>query len=258
MSQHIRASRRKYHIIYKTTCIITGRYYIGMHSTDDLEDQYLGSGVRLTRSVKKHGRENHTREIVELCESREAASDREKEIITPELRADPQCLNCGAGGLGAVDRPATSEETRQKLSQHFKTVERTPEWCANISKAHKGKTISAEAIQNRLDTLKERGYKPSEEAKANQRAGQLASEKFKQRYRALIIDEVAYVNMREACTALSLAGGTLTYRLASPNWLSYRWADQPEKDPTKVSGRARGEYAVNRETTTKDEANTTA
>lgn len=35
------AERRKYHYIYKTTCLITNRYYIGMHSTDNLEDGYI-------------------------------------------------------------------------------------------------------------------------------------------------------------------------------------------------------------------------
>ena len=112
----IRASRRKHHIIYKTTCLVTGRYYVGMHSTDDLNDAYLGSGLRLLRSVKKYGADQHRREILEDLPTREAASEREKELITEEMRADPECLNCGAGGLGAVDRPPTKDETRKKLS----------------------------------------------------------------------------------------------------------------------------------------------
>jgi hypothetical protein len=111
-----RASRRKHHIIYKTTCLVTGRYYVGMHSTDDLNDTYLGSGLRLLRSVKKYGADQHRREILEDLPTREAASSREKELITEEMRADPECLNCGAGGLGAVDRPPTTEGARKKLS----------------------------------------------------------------------------------------------------------------------------------------------
>lgn len=116
----IRASRRKHHIIYKTTCVTTGRFYIGMHSTDNLADAYLGSGLRLLRSVKKHGADKHIREILEELPTREAAANREKEIITDDLRNNPQCLNCGPGGLGAVDRPPTLEETRKKLSDAAK------------------------------------------------------------------------------------------------------------------------------------------
>lgn len=115
-AQTVRASRRKHHVIYKTTCLATGRYYVGMHSTDDLNDDYLGSSVRLIRSVKKYGRENHVRQILEEAPTREAASDREKELITAEMRADPLCLNCGPGGLGSVDRPTVKEETRSKIT----------------------------------------------------------------------------------------------------------------------------------------------
>lgn len=113
----MRASQRKHHIVYKTTCLVTGRYYVGMHSTDDLNDGYLGSGIRLVRSVKKYGAEQHRREIIEQLPSRAAAADREKELITEDMRKDPNCLNCGVGGLGSVDRPITKEQTRKKLSE---------------------------------------------------------------------------------------------------------------------------------------------
>jgi hypothetical protein len=126
-NSNIRASARKHHIVYKTTCQVTGRYYIGMHSTDVLDDGYLGSGKRLCSSVKKHGRDQHTRIILEELPSRQAASDLEKELITDELRKDPMCMNCAPGGMGAVDRPATKEETRAKLSIASKRFTRTKE-----------------------------------------------------------------------------------------------------------------------------------
>ena len=34
---YVSKEEKKYHIIYKTTCLINKKYYIGMHSTDDLD-----------------------------------------------------------------------------------------------------------------------------------------------------------------------------------------------------------------------------
>lgn len=32
----------KFHIIYKTTNLINGKIYVGLHSTDNVDDGYLG------------------------------------------------------------------------------------------------------------------------------------------------------------------------------------------------------------------------
>lgn len=94
-----RADQRKHHYIYKITRD-DGRYYIGMHSTDDLEDGYFGSGKLITRSIKKHGKERHSKEILEVLSTRALLKDREKELITDELRLDPMCMNIAPGGGG--------------------------------------------------------------------------------------------------------------------------------------------------------------
>ncbi len=95
--------QKKYHYIYKTTCLVTGKFYVGMHSTDDLDDGYLGSGKILGYSRKKHGDENHRKEILEMCPSRAALKQREKEIVNEELLADPLNINLKYGGEGGWD-----------------------------------------------------------------------------------------------------------------------------------------------------------
>jgi len=93
-------TRKKYHFIYKTTNTLSGRYYIGMHSTDDLNDGYLGSGTYLKRSINKHGKENHSVEILEFLNSREGLAAREKEIVSLQEIAKKECMNLKVGGKG--------------------------------------------------------------------------------------------------------------------------------------------------------------
>lgn len=92
--------KKKYHFIYKTTCIVTGKFYVGMHSTDYLDDGYLGSGKILGYSRSKYGDENHKIEILEFLSSRDKLKQREKELVNEELLADPLNMNLKYGGEG--------------------------------------------------------------------------------------------------------------------------------------------------------------
>ena len=92
--------QKKYHFIYKTTNIINSKFYVGMHSTDNLEDGYLGSGKRLWRSIKKYGKEHFKIEILEFFGSREDLKNKEEELITESLLKEPLCMNLMCGGEG--------------------------------------------------------------------------------------------------------------------------------------------------------------
>jgi hypothetical protein len=93
-------NQRKYHFIYKTTNLVNNKFYYGMHSTDNLDDGYIGSGTRLWNSIKKHGRDNFKLEILEFVESRELLKKREAELINEEMLKDPMCMNLKVGGEG--------------------------------------------------------------------------------------------------------------------------------------------------------------
>jgi hypothetical protein len=91
---------KKYHFIYKTTNLLNGEYYIGMHSTSNLHDKYLGSGTRLRRSIRKYGKENFQIEILEFLNNRESLAKREKELVNIDLLSESSCINLKIGGNG--------------------------------------------------------------------------------------------------------------------------------------------------------------
>ncbi len=129
---------RKYHYIYKITCLKNNRYYIGMHSTDNLEDGYFGGGKRIKNSVKKHGKDAHRKEILEFFENRELLRQREIEMVNEELLNDPTCMNLQLGGGGGFIndkhlkkfQKAGVESARIKL----KELRKNSEWNNNYSK----------------------------------------------------------------------------------------------------------------------------
>ncbi len=91
---------KKYHYLYKTTNLINNKYYYGMHSTNDLNDEYLGSGIYLNRAIKKYGKNNFVKEIIEHFNSREELSNAEEKLITSSIVKDKYCMNCMMGGEG--------------------------------------------------------------------------------------------------------------------------------------------------------------
>lgn len=93
--------------------MLTGKWYIGMHSTSNIDDGYMGSGRILTASIKKHGVENFKKEIVEFLESRDLLINREKELVTPEVITDSKCMNLMIGGKGGF----ISKEQQKYRSQ---------------------------------------------------------------------------------------------------------------------------------------------
>jgi len=106
----------KSHILYKTTRF-DGKYYIGIHSTNNINDGYMGSGLLLRHSVKKYGRDAHITEVLEILPTREELKSREIELLTEETLSDIMCFNIAGGGTGGNIGGGGffSDEHRQKF-----------------------------------------------------------------------------------------------------------------------------------------------
>lgn len=92
------SASKKFHFVYKTTCSINGFIYIGVRSTDDLDDGYIGSGGKFRKAVKLLGKENFTREILEFFNTRDDAEDREAQLVDREFLKRKDIYNKIPGG----------------------------------------------------------------------------------------------------------------------------------------------------------------
>lgn len=97
-------SLHKYHYFYKITNLINDKYYYGIHSTNDLNDGYMGSGKALKAAIKKYGVKNFRKDILKFFSSLEELSEFEKFIVNEDLVNDSNCYNLVKGGYFLTDK----------------------------------------------------------------------------------------------------------------------------------------------------------
>lgn len=146
-----------YYFIYKTTNKINGKYYVGKHKTDNIDDEYLGSGTILKRAIKKYGKENFIFEIIEYCETEEKLNIKEMEYITEDMVKSKNCYNLKLGGNGGFDHINNCSENKKRC------VEKAKLTCSNWSKEYK-KEVNA----------KKSNYGKSNGMYGSSRSGELA------------------------------------------------------------------------------------
>lgn len=90
----------KYYYLYQITNNLNGKIYVGIHSTNDLEDGYMGSGTALKHAYKKYGIENFEKETLGFFDSEDDMFQKEIEIVDADfiLREDTYNLTNGGNG----------------------------------------------------------------------------------------------------------------------------------------------------------------
>ena len=82
-----------FYTIYKTTNNINGKYYIGKHTTLDLDDTYIGSGTILKRAINKYGIDNFTKEYLFIFDNEEDMTNKEHELVSEEFNKEDTNYN---------------------------------------------------------------------------------------------------------------------------------------------------------------------
>ena len=124
---------KKFNYIYLITNTLNNKIYVGKHSTDNLDDGYMGSGKLIKKAIQKYGIENFTKEYLAFCDTEEKLNWFEKFYIK-KYKAREVGYNLTDGGDGHLGFIMT-EEIRTKIS-NTKSGTKVPK----LSESLKGRT----------------------------------------------------------------------------------------------------------------------
>jgi group I intron endonuclease len=155
-------------VIYKITNIINNKIYIGQDKNN--KPYYLGSGDLIKLSIKKYGKENFKKEILQICESQDELNYYERYYISLYDSTNKIIgYNISFGGTnGTMFNRQHSEETKNKISLSHLGKEKSDEHKENFLKSLTGKKISDETKQKMSNSNLYKGKKKgnlSEETK---------------------------------------------------------------------------------------------
>ena len=89
--------------LYQITNLVNNKIYIGVHSTKDIDDGYMGSGVNIQSAVKKYGINNFKKDILHTFDNADDMYAKEKELVTEVFLLREDTYNLRVGGTGGFD-----------------------------------------------------------------------------------------------------------------------------------------------------------
>ena len=141
-------------VVYLTTHVPTGRKYIGKDSAN--YSQYFGSGTEIKEIIRKEGKSNFTKVILEYCSSKEELAQREEYWLKKyDVENDPMFMNRTNKAFG---NSGLSEETKRKISLASMGKPKSQTARENMSKGKMGK--KRKQTKTRSDKGKIKGPNP--------------------------------------------------------------------------------------------------
>lgn len=146
--------------VYVTTNLINGKQYVGSHDGSE-KDEYLGSGKVFLKALKKYGKQNFSRKILEYCDPFYNVILEEK-YIEKLNTLKPNGYNISPTGGHA--RGKLSKETIEKIRQSNLGKKRSIETKQKLSKSLSGRKLS-EQTKEKMSNFQKGRIKSEEERK---------------------------------------------------------------------------------------------
>lgn len=116
--ENVNRSLSTHYMIYKIVNTINGKYYTGQHKTDNIYDDYMGSGKIILLAEQKYGLSAFTKTILFDFDNFDEMNEKEKELV--------QLSNCFPYDLMSYNiRPGgSSEQNPESIRKQIETIKK--------------------------------------------------------------------------------------------------------------------------------------
>ena len=131
-----------YFYFYKITNLINKKFYFGVHSTKNLDDGYMGSGVAIKKAYEKYGMFNFQKEILMFFENEKEMYEHEEKIVDEKMIKNPDCYNMIIGGRSQKTQQQLTNLSKEKYCNtpeyHFKRSQMSKDIAKKYWSSEKG------------------------------------------------------------------------------------------------------------------------
>lgn len=141
--------------IYKVTNKLNNKSYIGRHSSNNLNNSYLGSGTSIKKAIKQFGKDNFFKEVIYIAKNQKELDEKEIYYIN-YYKTYENGYNITKGGKGMLGYKPSKETILKSSKSRKKYYEENPDAIKKLSELGKlkkgslnpfyGKKLSLEHI----------------------------------------------------------------------------------------------------------------
>ncbi|UYM28897.1 homing endonuclease [Serratia phage vB_SspM_LC53] len=186
--------------VYKTTNLINGKIYIGVHKQTRSKDWYIGSGKAFKSALKKYGRESFSKEVLFEYSNPKEAYDKEAELVNSDFVSDPDTYNLVPGGIGGPGKKLSDSHIKIIIETKTgipRTQEAKDKMSRKIPSPNKGKILSP----SHKDALS------------------------KAKLKKILVDDIIYSSSSEVAEEYGIALSTVRARIYSKKWDNWKYYD---------------------------------
>jgi hypothetical protein len=225
----------KYYTIYKITNKINGKFYIGKHITENLFDDYMGSGKLIKKAIQKYGIHNFQKDILKIYDNEHDMNIAETLLI--DLK-DNRSYNIQPGGIGGwkyvnENNLSNNEDSKKKKSdtmKNFWTDEKRKEQSIKMKKYfdENGVEKYSESLKNRYNdpVYKENFTKKMNIVNKDENKRKKAGQKIKDKWQ----NDEEFRNKMKKRKPRSSNGNAMKNKWADPVWRNKMIESRKKKD----------------------------
>lgn len=121
-----------HYTVYKITNLVNNKIYVGIHQTENIDDNYMGSGILIQHAIKKYGIHNFRKEYLAIFDNPKDMYTMESEIVNETFTQQRETYNLKTGGYGGFSHMKGTVTVKDKEGNTCRVSRDDPRYTSGV------------------------------------------------------------------------------------------------------------------------------